>query len=302
MARKVYPPTQLRKKSDTLPPKAWDIKFYAVEKDPHDDFVMDPEFINFSFTFKENESIARSPAYEFQIDILNLDTGVYKSFVQLANKYYYKFWQRQAEVYTLSPKGFEINLEEESIINSKITVTPINDFGMGEQSTFFLLFKNVAWMNKLTNRDNPVFSVVNKYWHLYSEEPNNRLNRPKTIYIYINTDHDDIDSDVLLLGSSAWEYTSLSDYQTINERTYRWSVQDDGFYKRDQYGWHLSTSEEKEYIENLVQASLPWYRKYLAANNIQMGLPHIFKMGINNPADEKDSIIIYLIKGMRWRP
>jgi len=303
MPREIFIPEPLMQQATTLPPKAYDIKFYAEYPDPYDAFYADPEKINFSFTFKREDK-DRSPAYEFLIEILNLETGIKKTFVQLAEEPIYKFWQRQAEVYTkiLDEEERPVSIVEEAIVNSKITVVPVNDFGKGESSVFFMPFKDLFFTRSKSNEISRAFLVLNHYWHLFSEKPNERLNRPKIMYIYIGTPHNIIEHDKWLLSQPEWQFTSLTDSRYINDQTYRWSVQDDGYFKLNANGWwQENTVEEKEFIDELVDAMLPIYRNFLTEKQLNMSGPHVFKMAVENPTDNKDTIIVYLMRNSRWQ-
>ncbi len=302
MAREAKPNRTQIKQSFTNPPKAMDMRFYSEYEDPNDDFYWDPEKVLFGFTFYEDEDTDRSPAYEFLIEIENLDTGVVKNFVQLYNRPFYRFWQRQAELYTESPIGDEIDLTEEAIVNSRIVVTPTNDFGVGEKSTFILPFKDLVWTRSKDNVAHGTFSILNKNWNLFSEEPENRVNRPKTMYIYLDVSKENIVEDRIELNLPEWQFSSLTDYRTVNDRTYRWLVEDEGLSKLSQYGWHTGTEDEQTFIIDLIQTMLPSYRDFLTNNGLTLVTPHVFKMAVENPRDNRDTIIIYLMKGSRWRP
>ncbi len=302
MARVAYLKETQLKQSSTNPPKAFDIKYYSEYMDPSDDSHWESENIFFSFTFDEEESANRSPAYEFLIEIENLDTGVVKNFVQLYNEPFYRFWQRQAEMYTESPIGDEIDLTEEAVVNSRITVTPINDFGEGVKSIFLLPFKDLIWTRSKTNTADGTFSILNKNWSLYSPTPDDRKNRPKVMYIYLDVLESDIEKDRERLNEPEWAYDSLTNYKKINQLTYRWLVTDTQQKKLTITGWKDSTQEEQEFITDIVQTMLPAYRDYMTEYSIGMADPMMFKMGLENPSDNRDSIIIYLLKETRWRP
>ncbi len=305
MSRKNYLPAVVNQRSYTNPPQAMDIKYYSVYVDPNDDFQWDPEFVNFSFTFFDTSDINvddRSAPYEFQIEIENIDTGVIKNFVQLYNQPYYTFWQRQAEVYTESPIGDEIDLTEEAIVNSRVTVTPVNDFGIGEKSVFFLPFKDLVWTRSKDNKGMETFSVLDRNWSLFSEKPLERENRPKIVYIYLDVSEEDIQKDVVKLSLPKWQFTSLTDSKTINKRTFRWRVTDLGHRRLSRFGWRDSTEDETQFITDLIQTMLPAYRDYVTRKQIDTRDPHIFKIAIENPEDNKDTILIYLMKGAQWAP
>ncbi len=301
MARESFPPRSQRKRSFTTPPKAQDIKFYSEYVDPIDDFNWDPEKVLFGFTFYDQEQQDRSPAYQFLIEIENMDTGVIKNFVQLYNKPYYRFWQRQAETYTESPPEEEIDLAEEAIVNGKITVVPVNDFGPGETSVFFLPFRDLVWTRAKDNQAQQTFAVLKSNWHLYSETPEERNHRSKIMYIYLDVSENLIELDRTKLSQPEWYFDSLTDYKIINDRAYRWLVQGSEYKRLDRNGWHTSTQEEEQYITDLVQTMLPSYREHLIANELTPADPFVFKMAVENPQDNKDTIIIYLMKETRWQ-
>ncbi len=302
MARDSYPPRYQIQQSFTRPPKAQDIRFYSEYDDPIDDFNWNPEKIFFSFTFFTKEEQERSPAYEYLIEIENLETGVVKNFVQLHDKPYYRFWQRQAEVYTESPVGDEIDLTEEAIVNSRITVTPVNDFGDGEKSIFLLPFKDMVWTRSKDNTAQETFAILNSNWNLFSEDPENRVNRPKIMYIYLDVPESDIELDRELLNTDPWFFDSLTDFKTINTRTFRWSVSDTSYRRLSKDGWKDADQEEQEFIIDLVQTMLPAYRDHVTTYGLTVSDPTMFKLAVENPRDSKDSVIIYLMKETRWRP
>ncbi len=301
MSRESFPPEEHLKRSSTNPPKIYDMKYYSEYIDPNDDFNWNPEKVLFSFTFSQTDSMMRSPAYEFLIEIENLDTGVIKSFVQLADVYAYRFWQRQAEFYTESPESDEIDLLTESIVNSRIVVTPINDFGNGPTSTFVLPFRDLIWTRSKDNIAEGTFSVMNTNWDLFSVTPRLRLNRPKIMYIYLDVPEEDILADRILLGQPEWSFDSLSDSGQINSLTYRWSINNNTHKVLRTDGWFDQTQEEKTFLIDLIQTMLPAWRDYLTRKELAFSDGSIFKMGIENPYDNRDTILIYLMKGTRWQ-
>jgi len=62
MPRNIYTPTPITPQSDTLPPTISDIKYYNDHTDGFDDFALNPENVNFSFTLNRDEVKKRSPA------------------------------------------------------------------------------------------------------------------------------------------------------------------------------------------------------------------------------------------------
>jgi len=304
--RNAFIPEPIIRVDKTTPPKAMDIKYYAEYPDEFDDDAVNLEFINFSFTFFESDASQRSPAYSFLIDIKDLETGEVKSFMQLRNKPKYRYWQRSAEI-KKQKENEEITGEEDSreirgaVVNARIYVTPVNDFGRGKTSTFILPFKNLSFTRSTNNMENLPNSILTKYWPLYSDTPYDRKNRPKIMYIYIGTSFADVELDKILLNESEYYFDSLTNYQTINSLTYRWVIHDDGYYKLDNTGWHSALTEEQEFIETLVESMLPDYRDFLTASGTDFGEPHVYKVAVENPMDPQDTIIIYLMKDTRWQ-
>jgi hypothetical protein len=302
MSRQAYVPQSIYHSDTTTPPKVYDMKYYSEYPDPYDDEAWAPDHVLFSFTFDEADR-DRSPAFGFLIEIQNIETGVIKSFIQLADKSYYRFWERGDEIRSDYPIAPEEELKEESIVNGKVKVIPFNDFGSGEPSTFFLPFKDMIWTRAKDNQTDQTFATLSKYWHLFSETPDERVNRPKTMYIYLDTPEPDVEDDRVFLNHPQWEHTTLTDYKYINDRTYRWLITEDADNKKLTIdGWKIMTSEEDEFIENLVRSMLPSYRDHVAKKGLSFIDPFVLKVAVENPKDNKDTIIIYLIKKTRWHP
>ncbi len=250
--------------SNTNPPKIYDMKFYSEYVDPEDDKYWAAEKILYSFTFDSKDNV-RSQSEIFLVELEDLDTGERRSAIQLADKSYYRLWQRQDE--DSEDEETQVNTSN-FIINSRVTITPINDFGEGEVSTFLLPFKDLVWTRAKDNTEE-TFSVLNDNWDLFSEDPDNRCNRSKIMYIYLDVPESDIELDRIKLSRPEQRFTCLpgSDYKTINKKTYRWSVTNDGFRKLTKLGWSDSTQDEQTFITNLVQSMLPAYRTFLTRND-----------------------------------
>ncbi len=294
MARTIYPVTTQIKDAWTPPAKVQDMKFYSEYADPNEDLYWNPEKVLFSFTFYEDEKEARSDPELFLIQSENLDTGEIQNFTQLYDKPYYRYWQRQDE------DGADVDTSE-YIINARVTITPVNDFGEGETSSFILPFKDLVWTRSKDNQAQETFSVLNRDWSLFSEDPTQRKSRPKLMYIYLDVDESIIEQDRIRLGTPQWEFDSIANNSDeINQNTYRWSVSDQGYRKLDRDGWDNMIQEEQTFITDLIQTMLPAYRDYLNIYGITQDKPHVFKMAIENPEDTRDTIIIYMMKGSQW--
>ncbi len=289
MARKMYPKKNQHQEAWTNPPKVYDMKFYSEYVDPDNDAYFDQEKILFSFTMSQPEVDVSSKPSIFHIEILDLATNTAESFVQDYGEPNYRFWQRQAE---------QDRDTTEFIINSRITVTPINDFGEGNKSTFLLPFKDLVWTRSKENQD--IFSVLNTNWEMFSETPEERLNRPKLMFIYLGVPEADIEADREMLSQPEWYFDSLSYSTEINDATYRWSIDDTGHRKLSAAGWTDSTQEEQTFITKLIQTMLPFYRKYLNDYSLTQDSNHIFKVAVENPRDNRDTVIIYMMKGQKW--
>jgi len=289
--RKYYPIKTQKKQAQTKPPKVHDIKYYIEYTDQNDDSGWDPEKILFSFTFSAPDNDKRSAPQTFLIETENLETGATESFTQDYNKNYYRFWQRQDQLNEESV--------QDSIINQRVIITPINDFGEGAKSTFWLPFKDLLFTR--TKEKQETFSILNNNWHLYSETPNERLDRPKIMYLYLDVPESDIELDREMLSTEDYYFDCLSYFNNINDKTYRWSIQLDGKQRRlSKNGWQDSSIEQQKFITDLIQSMLPMYRKFLTEQVLEVNSNHMFKMAIENPEDNRDSIIIYLMKGQKW--
>ncbi len=285
--REMYPIKTQVKLSNTNPPQIRDMRYYYEYSDPEDDRYWVPERVLFSFTFDTQDNDERSVANQFLIGIINLENPTeVNSFVQLYDKSYYRFWQKLDEP-----------TEDNNIINSRIIVTPINDFGNGLRSTFILPFKDLTWLR--TRELQSTLAVLDKNWSLFSETPEDRKDRPKVMYIYLDVPNQDIEEDRTLLSTEKWIFNSLGNYQNANDRTYRWSVSDT-FQKLSINGWMENTQDEQTFITDILQTLLPTYRDYMTEKGIKVDDNFRFKVAIENPRDNRDTIIIYVMKGQRW--
>jgi hypothetical protein len=303
MYRKYYTPEPLIQKHTTHPPKIYDFKFHWDHNTTYNDLPVPIEKILFSFTFDKDEVKSKSPAQNFLIDIIDLESNDLKHFVQIADTPIYRFWQRQAEFSILpEPRNAMTRVDpiENSSVNARIYTTPLNDFGRGETSTFLAPFKNLDFINSY-NPYSSTFEVLNHFWNLFSETPNKRENRPKILYIYMDIEKNLVELDRMLLSTPLYKFTSLTDYKYINDHTFRWLINDDGEFKLDINGWSNVTTVEKSFLDELIHSFLDRYYEFLNKNALTLDMPHVYKLAIENPQDSDDSIIIYLMKGSQWR-
>jgi hypothetical protein len=297
----IYPPKPINSKDTTYPPKVVDLKFRAAPYIPTDGDAMTFDFIELFFVNAKIDSDSRSEADQYFIEIKDLDNNFFKAYVQNAFANPYILWQRSFEI--ASDYGEFVDAEiEGGIVNAKIRLTPVNTFGEGKKSIFFLPLKDLKYSPKYNQSSSPTTLIISKYWDLYSPDPYNIYERPKYIYIYV-----DIDPEIALLDKIAknddkWKYTTLGYWKNVNQKTYRWILYNKKYYKIDENDNILFMSDiEIEYITNLIRSFNESYYAYLNENSIKLQDVHQFKIATENPADHQDSIIIYLMKGLKWR-
>jgi hypothetical protein len=295
MSRKMYSSVPFTKKATTLPPKVIDLKFRPFTKNRNDGDDIDFDFLRLTFTFDEADASSRSKPDTYLIDIRNLDTGITKSYVQPAAEINY-FWQR-----TLEARASDwTEVPDEGEVNARITVTPLNDLGQGNRSTFLMPMKNMYYMPMYDEPGHNTTMVLAKYWYLFSKTPEEAFNRPKQMHIYLDVSDDDIINDRLLLSGVDYRYNTFGDYQVINSEMFRWVVQDNIFKVLREDGFENATLEEIEFLNLIINSFNDIYRSYVSDNGIGQGNPVVFKIAVKHPRDKNDSIIIYLMKGKSW--
>jgi len=194
--------------------------------------------------------------------------------------------------------NFEVE-PDEGQVNARVTITPLNDTGKGKRSTFLMPTKDMNYLPQSQTLNNTVFVLAN-YWHLFSERPEEVLNRPKQMHIYLDVSDDDIKLDKELLAGDDYRFTAKGDYRIINDEMYRWSINKDSFKILSQEGFREMIPEEIIFIRHLINSFNDIFRRFITSRGIGQGTPVVFKLAAMNPKDHKDSIIIYLMKGKRW--
>jgi len=281
--------------STTTPPKIIDLKF-KLETNLNDGWQYTFDTIEISFVFENEDMNNSSRPKMYHIEIIDLDNeNNKKSYIIDAKDTPYKYWQRAVE----TEPGMEDSIEG-GIVNGRIFITPINDFGLGKTSSFLMPMKSLNFIDKFSINTNPTTLILAKYWHLFSKNPNTKYNRPKQMHIYVDVSFDKIYEDKYLLGKPKYAYDAIGDWSTINNEMYRWIINEGAMQKLTEDGIKNLTEEEIDFILKIIDSINDTYRLYLNSNRINQGDPHVFKIAIINPMDHNDSIIIYLMKGKRW--
>jgi hypothetical protein len=290
----------INKTATTLPPKVVDLKFRPAPGYYNDGDVMQFDFIELNFGYISADVDSRSEPKQFFIQIQNLDTGEVKGFIQDAADMPYLLWQRTLEKYSENEEYTDIEIKN-GVVNGKIKITPINDKGRGSSSVFFLPLNKLNYIGKMQHNTNPSSLVLSKFWHLYSLNPDNPINRPKTMYIYIDTDLETIISDKEKLFNDEWARTSPGDWKQTNQETFRWALYEGDFLRLDHLDtFQIMSEEEKSFLKYLIDSFNDIHMHYLNDNGIGQGAEYIFKIAVQNPMDHKDSIVIYIMRGKSW--
>jgi len=288
MENKIHLPTPFNKISTTPPPKILDLKFQPASGYSDDGDIMNFDFIELNFLIGKVDKSVRSASQQYLIESRDLETGDFRSYIQDARNKPYILWQQ--------------TLENISGINAKIKITPINDFSSGKSSIFFLPLKNMNYIENANINRNPTTLVLAKFWHLFSPVSDEIINRSKIMYIYLDTNPDDVLLDKQLLNNNDWNQTTLGHWRIRNQLTYRWILYENTFQKLNEYNSLIDmTEEEIIFIRNILNSFNDIYMQYININQIDIGEGHIFKISVENPRDHLDSIIIYVMKGTRWQ-
>jgi hypothetical protein len=292
----------------TTPPKVLEMKWWLEPEILKDHYISPISPICMSFVFNKKDALERTPAKQYHIEIQNIDTGEKKYFLMDADKKPYNLWEKYQEAYTnlANDDGNPIELEEipNSKINARLIITPLNTYGSGKNSIFIIPSKNLYSINIFMINDYPTNVILLNNWHYFMPEPNNERIQPKYMFIYLNQDKAEIEKDADDFLDNKWITTTpYKNWEEINLKTYRWLINNNNEYHKynKDVGWKSLELEEINFIDDIMKSFKDIYRQFLTDNSLEFNDPHIFKLCIPNPKDEKDSIIIYVIKGTRWQ-
>jgi hypothetical protein len=290
-------PRPLLRQSDTPPPKIVDLKIYSIGTDPNDTIDSTLENIMMEFTYSE-EVLAASTPTQFLIESYDMvNDVVHNSILYATTGPYYLFTN------SFEKKERILNGEESEIVlsNYRIQITPMNDSGNGPRSIFFVAHNDIYVDHIPWNKCTYLNDTLSKYWHLFSETPNNKKNRPKVLHIYLEVEDSVIENDKAILSNANWNRTCIGDWVNTNAYQYRWSLNEDGYLKKLTYdNWWAATAEEEKFIQELLRSIRTLYLKNLVSKGLNFGDNVIFKTLLQNPLDKNDSIILYVMKGLAW--
>jgi hypothetical protein len=290
------------KKMTTPPPKVVALGFHVAGSNAQDSEVIGFDTIVLNFSYSEQDRAERSSASQFMISISDLDTGVVKSYFIKAFVFPYYYWQRAQE---LKASNFSDENIDDAIVNARVTITPINDEGKGNRSTFLMPMKNLYNIGIYDMEKNPTTLILAKYWNLFSLTPGDIYNRPKVMHIYLNVSQDDIIRDKNMLNQEEYRYNTIGTYLETNQEMFRWVIQDEdqgtSYTRLNQNDIFVDmTQKEIKYIKLILNSFNDIYRERVLAVGAQGSDPVVFKVSTENPRDHNDSIIIYVMKGTRW--
>ena len=282
--------------ADTNPPQIIDLKFRLATTYINDGWMYGFDTVEISFAFEADEMKNRSEPKMYHLDIEDLDTGARKGYIIMAADRPYMYWQRAAE----TEPGMEDSVEG-GIINGRVYITPINDFGQGPTSSFLMPMKDLLFIDRYSINRHSVSLVLASYWELFSLTPETKFNRPKSMHIYMDVSIDDVLLDKEELSKDEYAYNTIGNWNDINQQMYRWVINKGPMQKLNELDQFVDlTEKESEFIVKLLDSFNEIYRFYLNSNRIPQGNPHVFKLAVMNPRDHDDSIIIYFMKGKRW--
>ena len=298
MNNNTYVPTPLVKSADTLPAKIVDMKISAAAVDPIDMIGSNGENVKISLTYSEM-GLEQTLPTSFLLSLGDLDTGIWTNSVIDAKKGTYKFWTEYVRKFSeiledgRSPSDIDLG-------NYRVVLTPMNDLGKGPNSTFLVPLKDTVI--DFTEGAKCIYKndTLALNWHLFSETPEERKNRPKTMHIYLDVPKEDIESDKALLNEDEWKYTSVGDWQITNSKMFRWLLNEEEW-KLTEAGWTNLSTEESKFISDLLKDVRSEFMHQMALKGIMFGDPFIFKTLIENPTDKEDTILLYIMKGCRWQ-
>lgn len=290
----------------TLPPKVTDLKPWVDPNAFKDFYILPSSPIRMKFVLNKGDAGARTPASEYHVKIENIDTNEVKHYVLDADDKPFKLWEKYEEAYTNYVNGTgEIDIDNipNSIVNGRMTISPMNENGIGKSSVFILPMAGIVPVTTWMINDYPITSVFEDHWNEFLPEPENPQIKPRYLFIYLNTQAEVIEKDHEEYQNDEWfQTTPFRNWREINRKTPRWRVDDyESYEKYDHNGWSTMTLNEIQFIDRVLGVISPLYREDLTDRHIDFSEPHIFKAMVPNPFDYEDSIYIYVMKGVSWQ-
>jgi hypothetical protein len=288
------------------PPKVTDISFYISRLADADveSFKKSPVLLNFKSN--KHQIAEKTPATRFHIEIQILDYKVKWTYIQKAADKPYHLFDRTEENHDRYLDSIKNDTPYEELpyssSNTRMVITPINEHGLGPNSVFFLPLSSLRYLSEYNLNHNPITGYLQDKAHLFLPDANDRSLMIKNMFIYLDTDKPIIEQDRLDYLDNKWKYTTpYNNWREINSKNFRWCIhQKQNYDKLTEDGWQELNKEEIEFIDNVIYILKTEYRTFLSERGSSFGEPHVFKLAVPHPFIEKDTLIIYIMKGMKW--
>jgi len=278
----------------TVPPKVTSIKWSIDLNTFKDRYVLPWSPIILRVSSPNISTKDRTPAENYHIRLMNIDTKETKSFICSADEI--RLWERYEEYSDndfVDPDTLK-SLEQ----NLRVTVTPMNDNGLGPNSVFILPLANLISIGPNGVNNYPFETIFLNYWDNYCSEGI----KPNYMFLYLDTNQETIESDYNNYLKEEWFVTTpLKNWDKINKSTKRWSVSSSGQYQTFNGVWNEMSSREIGFIDELRKYIGPIYQQHLTDKGISETDKTILKISFPDPMDQYNSIIMYVMKGTSWR-
>jgi len=282
----------------TLPPKITDLKIWVDINTFKDNYSLTDSPIRLRFVYNKTNYLNRTPPFKFFIEIQNIDTGETKNYIQLESDKPYKLWEKYQESGDYKP----IDSIDNSIVNAKLIITPINEHGVGPNSIFILPVKEIKIIDLLMTNDYPLNILFENNLHYVFPVDQPKI-KPRVMYIYFGNSKKSIEQDHKMSYDDKWFITTPFDnWIDIQKNTNRWLIDEDNSYlKYNENGWKYIDENEISFINNIISTVRPLYQEDLTERGLDFADNHIFKIMFPHPKDKWDNMYIYFIRGSRWQ-
>ena len=293
----------------TKPPRITDLKMHVNPFIPFESVLVDRSPFNLKLVYDRKDFRRRTPPDGYYVEATDIDRCTTNNFYMHENDKPFHLQDKSDLIYKLYKEElYNPDLPDEdqipnSIINARLTITPINGNGAGPTSSFILPVRGLVGIDHRDLNQYPVTFFLNKYWNLFTPFPDDKYKQSKTMFIYLDVPEEVVESDKEKLLQPEWRVTTPhNNWKEISFNNYRWVINDQNQYtKLSADGWSFMTPDEIEFISTIIKVLSPLYKQELAIKKKDFNDPHVVKFLVPHPKDESDSIYIYIMKSSPWK-
>lgn len=288
---------------DAPPPPVRDLSYYFEKNIGLYDDVED--YLRITFMFLEEDFINYAIPQSFHIKIINLSDGEAPEVNLITTGNLSIPWTQVLGNYQLEIKT--TNFFGESAIT--IFLLPVNDIivldtesdaGVTIRDSLDTINRNVEDINTypkwLMFYRNVTFQDVQDDRIIFLDPNGSSASdgiEHSSVRFELQPLYSEIFSDDALVMDLSWDSFNPEDDFGIQSEYY--------YMKLDSDGWLFQTQEEIQFIETFKQTIVFEYQNYLSKHGLTINDAVILKFMFRHPIRTRDSIIIYLMEGLRWQ-